>query len=803
MLRCVVSAVLLVALWGSGVFAQIGDLPEKQPHFSRVAVGFSSFVRSDSWIPIRLMVQNPGAATDVEVVVYAADSVGSRMPLLVRAPLHLPADSIRRHTMYVRTGNCEKLLFELYDKNQRLTNRASVAPAHISASEPLILGLSNNGMGFVCTQEPSASERLRFNNALGFSDLPERRQGYEAVDVIILGSLPAEQITVLQQRAIIEWVRAGGLLVFSPGAYTHNYEGTLLEGILPAQILGSRLVEGLPPLEDIYGPIKREKQRLGLTEIVASDGTVNLQMGQFPLVVSRPEGAGRVVFVAFDLSGERMLSWPHLIKFYRDLTDRQGRLPDIRKTRLPAEASAILNEYMGVKVMPRRQVAGFLCVNVILVVIVLVGARKRREYGFLILLFCAPVLALAINAFGRAAANITEPLAAGLHVVRTVSGQSGGAGNGFHAVLSDKEARSDVIFPDTPSLFCQALPVMPEKGKQLTSAEAAQESYEMADEDLKWLRDLRLRPRSVSVLESSYLATMPGAVSAVAVFDGKGISVAVKNESNAPFERGFIAYNRNAAILDDLAPGESATVRLSGATAQGLMAGFSRKPLKDKREAENDRVINSLYAVNVARQIADTGLHVFGWIEREPVTLKLEGLAAAPKSSGRTLWIITPQRRMEGKRFLLPKGSLAMRLSNTKSNIFRWGNWADIYGLGMMTVDFGVPVELRDMKPTRMSLFLRTGQAPALVALEVFDWQAGKYDVLVGEPVDGEPQARPVRADRTTFEVKFPEKYLSPGRGIVRVSLVIKSIHNEIVDSVGNRIPIIEDLDLEIEGIHE
>lgn len=801
--RRVISAVVLVVLWGGGVFAQIGELPKNQPHFFRIAVGFSSFVRSDSWIPIRLMIRNPGPEADVEIVVSAEDSVGSRMPLLVRAPLHLPAGGIRRHTMYARTGNCEKLIFDLYDKSQRLTNRASVAPAHISPSVPLILGLSNDGMGFACAQERSTSDRLRFNNALRFSNLPERRQGYEAVDAIILGSLPTEQITVLQQRAIIEWVRAGGLLVFSPGAHTHNYEGTLLEGILPARILGSRLVERLPPLENIYGPIKREKQHLGLTEAVVRNGTVNLQMGQFPLVVSRREGAGRVVFVAFDLSGERLLAWPNLVKFYRDLTDRRGHLPAIRKTRLPVEASAILNEYMGVEVMPRRVVAGFLCINVILVVIVLVGARKRREYGFLILLFCAPVLALAINAFGRVAADITEPLTAGLHVVRTVSGQSVGAGNGFHAVLSDKEARSDVIFPETPSIFCQALPVIPEWGKQISSAEAAQESYEMADEDLKWLRGLRLRPRSVSVLESSYLATMPGAISAVAVLDGKGISVAVKNESGMLFERGFVVYNRNAVALDDLAPGESATVRLSGATAQGLMAGFSRKPLKDKREAENDRVINSLYAVKVARQIADTGLQVFGWIEREPVTLKLEGLAAEPKNSGRTLWIVTPQRRLEGKRILLPKGALSMRLSNTKTNIFRKGKWVDIYGRGLMTVEFGVPTELRGMKPTRMNLFLRTGQTPALVALEMFDWQAGRYDVLVGEPVDGDSHARPVSAGKTVFEVKSPEKYLSPGRGVVRVFLVIQSADNKIQSAPGSRCPIIEDLDLEIEGIRE
>ena len=758
-------------------------------------------MRSDSWVPVRLHVSNPGPETDVEIVVYAVDTAGSRMPLLVRAPLHLAAGVLRRHTMYLRPGNCDKLIFEMYDGNQRLTNRTSVTPMHMQPAAPLLLGLSRDGEGFVCTQESSDVGRLRFSNVLWFADLSERMQGHEAVDAIVLGSLPAEGMSVLQQRAIIEWVRAGGLLIFSPGAYTHNYEGSLLEGLLPVRILGSRLVAGLPPLEEIYGPIRREKERIGLAEVAVQDGEVELQMGQFPLIVSRREGAGRVVFVAFGLSSARLLVWPNLKDLYSDLVGGHGRLPAVSKSHLPAEAARILHESMGVEVMPRRMVAGFLGVNVALVIVVLLLMRRHREYGFLILVFAAPVFALAINVFGRTASDLETPLKAGLHVVRTSSGQSRGAGNGFHAVLSDKEARVNVVFP--ASAFCQVLPVLPAGGKRLTSAEAVQDSYEMADEDLKWVRGLRLRPRAVCILESSYLAAMPGAISARAVFDSEGIVVEVANESEASFERGFVACNRNAAVLPDLAPGESASVRLSRATAQGLMTGFSRKALKDKRESENDRLINALYAVDVAGEVADTGLQVFGWLEREPVTLKPVGLETEASGGGRTLWLVTPDRQCEGERLLLPKGVVSMRLHRPRNNVFRDGRWADIYSNAEVNIDFGLPHGLRKLKATGATLFLRVGRGPTLVALEALNWETGEYDVIVGERAGEAEHARPAATRRTAFVLQNPARYVAPGRGFVRVYLMVKSAAAVSPGAAAGSYALIEDLDMEIEGILE
>jgi len=802
-LRRFVAAALLCVVWCGAVFGQLGESPEGQPHFTHVSPGYTSLVRTDCWAPVRITVKNPGPETDVSIVAYALDVGGGRLPFQVRTPLHLPAGAVRKHVMYVRVGDCERLVFEMYDSKRRLTHRTTVFPMRIMAPETLILGISCAGEAFACAQAPGNPARLRFNTGLQFTDLPARMQGYEGVDALLLGSLPKEQVTILQQRAILNWVRAGGLLIVSPGATGHNYQGTLFEEFIPVEILGRRLVEGLPSLEAIYGKIEPKKDRIGLTEAAVKDGTVELWMDQFPLVVSRRVGMGQVVFVAFDLSAQRILLWPRLERFYRDLLARRGKLPAMRMTSLVQAAARGLHESVGVKVMPRGVVAAFLAVNVVMVALLLTVTRRRREYGFLILLLAAPLMALGINSLGYAAADITEPEVVGLHVLQMGSGESIAAGTGFHALLSDREAATDVLL-NAEDGFLQLLPVIVGNGAQLSSAESVQQSCEMVDGDVKRLRDFGLRPRAVSILESTYMAAAPCPVEATAVFYEDGILVTVVNRSDEPFERGFVACNRNAAALPDLSPGESAEVRLTTGTARGLMAGYSRRAIKDKREAENDRIIDALYTVKMPSRIADTGLMVFGWHDGEPVSLELPGLTPAPTVRGRALWIVRAQPRFDGDRFLLPKGSLSMRFSEHKPNMFYLGKWTDIYGRAEMDVEFGVPTELRGMKPSRIAFFLRVSQAPFLLGLEALNCETGRYDLIVGRPAAREGgHAEPVETGETTFVLERPERYFSPGRGAVRLHFLIEPREAGDLGAGAVRHPIIEELDMEIEGIRE
>ena len=103
------------------------------------------------------------------------------------------------------------------------------------------------------------------------------------------------------------------------------------------------------------------------------------------------------------------------------------------------------------------------------------------------------------------------------------------------------------------------------------------------------------------------------------------------------------------------------------------------------------------------------------------------------------------------------------------------------------------------MKAERIDFFLRTGRVPTAKTVMAFNVETGEYDRIVAEEVTDVP-AVPVLTQPGRFSLPNPEKYLSPltGKVLLRVRLE-PQVPLSMAAMV--RAPMIEDLDLEIEGI--
>lgn len=777
--------------------------PKGQPRITHVSVGFGRLVRPHSWAPVHVTLKNPGPATDVEIVAYGEEASGLRMPAMTRTRLHLPARAARRHTIYLQNADSPYLTLELYE-NGRRTHRRQIDPFQIPPGQPMILGLSYMGSGFGCDQERRRREgmtRLRFSNTTQFRDLPARWQGYDAVDVIVLGGLPPGGIPPIQERAIVNWVRAGGLLVLCPGGSPAHYHGSLIESISPVGILGRRLVESLPPFEATYGEFTRGERRFGLTESVVKDGTVHLQMGLFPLVVSRREGNGMVVFVAFDLSSDRVRGLPRLVEFYQDLSALHKRLPRPGATTLSRVASEILNERVGVPVLPRWVVGCCLGLYLAVILALLVPARRHREWGFAAVVLAAPCIALGINLLGKVAAEVSGNVVESIHLVRSHSGDSECAGLGYYGLLAEDETWCDVTFAERTRCFPAPLTDFAsgrKEGRRATNT--VREIIEFADDDVKGLRQLHLRPRALAKFATTFLADLPGTVEASATATEDGIRVYVTNRTGRRFSHGFVAHNRNAAAFEDLDPGESASVLLHSGTARGPMSAFSRTAFKSKRRARQDRIIRALYAPGGTHELPDSGVLVFGWVDGEPIKMEATGFDAAADSRPRTLWIVRAEMLTKGKRILLPKGTAAMRFRSSARPVFSNGRWTPIHGRSRIEVDFVVPSELRGMRASRITVFFRTGQGPAVATIEALNTETGAYDLVAGKVEGNRAVPIPLRSRR--FSLAPAESYLSPQRSHVTLRASVRPATSG-VDITMSRRPVIEDFDIEIEGICE
>ena len=785
-------AMLLLAVGGMARAAdeQAGD----SPRLVRVSAGYTQSVRPGQWFPIRMIIANPGPAADTELVVVAEDAENTPPSFISRSPLHLPARSTLAGEVYAAGETWQRIRIELHEGGRRIAQQMlqeSWAPPH----DTRILGVSVlSDRSFTCPQpvsSQSSGPRLHFDNSELSAELPSRWAGYEPMEVLILGSLPPEGLTAMQERAILDWVHSGGLLILNPGGGSPHY-GPLIESVSPVQMFGARLVESLPPLAQRYGSLDLHGQRLGLTEAILRDGAVQMQMGSLALVASRREGAGTVAFVAFDLTHERIAMLPNLAELYRDLIELRGALPRASGTPLSQEAARTLGETAGAPVLPRWALTACLGANLALVAALLIVFRKRREVAFAVLVLGAPCVALLINAIGAAATGVAGTTLASLQVVRSGGACREAGVNGCYALLSANASQFNIRFPELPSAFPCGL-ALPSPGPEghAPVTKSAGGTIEFMDGDLKWLRRFSVQPRTTSMFQFSGVAALPAPIEATATIQSDGIHFEIVNRSDKRFTDGLVAFNRNAVGIADLAPGERTTAVLNSGTAQGMMANLSTAALRSKQGAMHDRLLRALFAARRDGELFDTGAQVFGWMEDEPVAVELPGLAEKPARIAQTLRIVSAGVRAGEGRILLPKGAPAMQLAEPIKPLLLDGAWRPVQGAETFDIAYAVPVEVRDMKAERIVFFLRTARVPMLKTLAAFNVETGQYDPVAGD-------ATPA-ADERRFSLPAPANCLSPVTGKVLLRLDLRP--EQPADLTRKmRAAVIEDLDLEIEG---
>jgi hypothetical protein len=776
----------------STVYGQSGLRDGRQPYIERVGVGFSMQARENAWTPATVTINNPGPETDVDLVVTASEE-GAVLPMLSRTRLHLPAGCSRAYSAPVFTADATEMHFQVG------VSRKSVSIRSISDRQAIVLGLSVSGEGVSCSRKLGESvSSFFFNSTQPFPSLPERWQGYESVDVIVLGDLPVNGITVRQEQALIDWVRAGGLLIVSPGVVDPHYEDTLIEKHLPVTILGARLVNSLPGLEKRYGKIDFSGDRTALVEVAVRDGTVRISSGDFPLVVTRELGLGRITFVAFDIRDQRIKAWPHLQSVYADLMRGHANLPARRLTSLSARAAELIDGQLGVKVMSRLFVGIFLGLNIAIVAGAFLLLRRHRSRAFLFILIAAPIWAGIIYIAGWAGSGTREPMLAGLHVVRSASGDSAGVGVSYYGMLASNEVRTDVSFGDDDSAFPRFLSRGRVWGKnKRTMASSIRESYEVADGDLNWLRGLHLRPKSVVRFQTSRKVNLEGSIDATATFGDEGITFKVTNNSAKPFTHGVAIYNRNAVAINDLAPGATTSVTLVDSTLRGAMAGYSRSNVKSEREMQADKIVQGLYSVSRGNALVHTGAHVVGWVGGAVGTLKTEEIENLRTTNEQTLWVVRAKELApaSGEGVLLPMGAPTLWL-DSPSSASSMGGWRSFKGTFSMELDFGVPEPLRGMKAEEIEIVFRVGQVSGKRILKVYNFRTGGYDTIIGNATDTGADD-----DRDMVSLSPPEDYIDPQLGIVRVDVRLITKMPDSVAATSSRDGMIEALDMKIRGV--
>jgi hypothetical protein len=296
----IVRRVALCALLAATVPTAVGA-PGTSPISLTVEPGFNGFCKANRWLPVTVELQNSGAATEVEVDLRQSFYNNDGIPRsFLRAPL--PGATRRRYELYVLptiyTGS-GRLVSQVSRRGEILL-RQETSLREITPGERLVV-LLNSEEGALSLPStlgpwnrpglPSQPRTPLHVASVTPGKAPERWKGYDAVDVLVLGDVSEQSLSVPQQVAIREWVATGGGLVVSGGADAGRLRSRFFQELLPVEVTGTKSMAaaGLP------------------TSVIAlarpRPGARILSMGAGPptVVVGR-KGLGRVYFVAFDVT---------------------------------------------------------------------------------------------------------------------------------------------------------------------------------------------------------------------------------------------------------------------------------------------------------------------------------------------------------------------------------------------------------------------------------------------------------------------------------------------------------------------
>ncbi len=758
-----------------------------QPFIRHASPGIGVRYRSGAWIPIKVTVVNPGPEIpDAQISLATRDWPGAPAVTLYRRRLSLPAQSLRYCSLFARLGEDKEFDVELFSGGVRLAKSPQFG-APFGADDVAFLSASSSHVSYLNLREwpiPGTNRKMQVM-AAAIGDLPERWIGYRSADVVILADMAAGSFNAAQEKALRDWVYSGGILVVSTGEKAPDYAGTFIEGLLPVRIHGSRLVTSLPSLEARYGGQIELCGDLTLAESEITGGTAILHEGGMPMIVWKPMGWGRVVFLAFRTGANCIRDWDGFQKMCTEIASLRTEPFDPQANMLASESGNIMGDLAGIEAPSAGFVAGLLGLYVALVIIISSLARRagRGEYGWAATIAVSLVLAAVAYQVGQQETGGNEISVNEISFIRTGAAGSGAESSGtargallsYIALSAPRQTEATVSFLD-PDLFPSKRP-MARRHQEISVLETSQE-------DLPVVPGLLINAGAMRILAIDSVVTPGEGIRAVLTLGEDGLSGTVTNRTGSLLEDCFVSFNRLRGPIGDLEAGETREFALQGSEHATPHDGYSSRRFRGEKERQREKFRHALFMRQPGSPFLMPFPIIAGWSEQPVVPLTVTGSS----SDRRALVLLAHETQVSTVPgpILIPRGACTMEAAVKGTRRFLHGvQWVAGTGSAKAKVRFRLPVE--GVRPEHMDIFFRAISGQMKPGLAIKDWSRsgpGAWDEL-------DARARVSIADPAPY-IKLPEG---------EIELMVSMTAPDTIAGSARIFPWkIEELDLEIRG---
>ena len=760
--------VLSCAFFFTGPPAALAQEP--LPISVEVEVGFDDNARIGSWTPVTVRMENQGSDFAGEVHMLGIRDRSVRYV----ADIVLPRNSRKRVTLYVPYLTATpRLHVELVSDGKAVTSLET--RVNLLGETDLFVGVVGERTGawnLLTTLDLPGGSREVVVAPLSPDAFPQRTEGLEAFDVIVLGDDTNVQTFSSEMLNALEgWVAGGGTLVLPGGPQAGSNLRGLPEQLMPVEITGSAELENTSALERLgQEPLPATfPPQVSVSRAVS--GHVLAQEGEVPLAVLSQFGQGRALFLAFDPAAQPLAGWEGTLRMLGELLFQslppslvladQAQRGDPRG---PMSQGGYYS-YNAMANLPALELPSInLLLGLIAAYIVLAGPvnylalRRLRRPGLmwvtipvLALLFSGSAYFLAVRAKG------TDVQASAVSVIQEWDSTSWAQVRRMVIVVAP--GRGDYRVVDSGRALAASWDDVVRRlgGGGIGSGDSGvriRNVDERSELDL-----LRMEQWTMRSYMNHGVQRMEEALSYDLYTDGPRLKGTVTNESPTALQQVLLFTSGPVEDLGALGPGDTANVdipltasagRLSGWREQllGQVGSFSRSNPNEHRQQDQlrnlaEEALESFYADSPGR----LSLPIVAWTDEVPLGITVNEVEAAGPSLTLLVKPVTPG--IQGN-FSLPKGLLLGRVVNVEGQVSREGSGEVGLSPGSaITFQFELPLDVQEIERAAIQVPFEGGSLPTAQSVEVlaYHWEDDAWEPLglgTGLPQSqSSPAARP------------------------------------------------------------
>lgn len=718
----------------AGTGAVYADAPKIQ---LQTELGYKGKLKEGKWNPLKLTLTSDRDISG-DLVVQIENYYGMGHQTAYVQHVELPKDTPKEVVMGIPGGYLNK------DNNQILFYENSYtegSPIPFASGRNYLQSSQYAGATIaVLSDDPDTMNFINVLNGRGNSisivpmeaaDVPDRSQLLNGLDVIVINNFASDTLLAAQQEAIANWVSEGGTLVLSGGA-GYVKSAAPFADIAPVQWTGTKAVQSLPELEKLGGKPLSLQGNYTISTAQPVDGAESrLIEDGTPLIVSKKQGMGQVMYAAYDIALEPVASWGGHADAWASIL--RGALPFVNSSGVYHQSmldslSYILEYFPSLK-MPSFQLLlwmliGYAVIVAPLLYFMLKKADKREWAWFLI-------PALAILASGTVymvgSSDRTEEMAHTINIIE-MDGEGNSTKSSASAFFTPRSGNYTLEFPENTYLRAGR------SNNSFGGGMGDNNTFIRADEG-QTLLEFRDMPQwsLAKIFMQAQAYHEAGKLSTEIRLDSAGQLLGnVTNETKNDLENVILVVGGKAYRMGDIGQGKTAEIPQS----KGQIINTSSQDLAhvlypySHNNDPNSREREILASYSYSSMMADKNTFIFGWSKDLLTSYTQKGSEVSSEQLNFWIQPISIEWSMDGGEITVPYGFLSPEISQINSPMY--GTYARGVELGQGTMVMEFPL-LPDDKVKYSEIKIKGTKLPGGATMELWNSAARKWEPMTAQ----------------------------------------------------------------------